>query len=1316
MEKPSLQPFDISDTSSIGTRWRKWKRSLDLFLDVSCIALPSRKKAYLLHYAGQEVQDIFYDTEGNDNPPPPGSDVHKEAIRILDEHFAPFASVPYDRFLFRSIKQQDAETVEKFTARLREQGRLCEYGAALDMRITEQIFDNCRSEELREVILRKKLMTVADILEQARIIETVQRNREQMKSPNVVNDTEVNLARISKKDVCYRCGNTGHFASDKRCPAKDKTCDRCNIVGHFHKMCKTKPETRRSMMKKHKKKIWQIRDNSDESSPVEDSECETDVEGSETDVQQINTTGVSHDKVTCYIGGVKLDWIVDSGAHVNVISRKTWSLLKNRGCTANNRPNPRKFLRVYGNGKLRVHKVIKTDIATRSKSVNHKVYVVDLEDGANLLCKNTSIALGILEIHGEVFSVSNGELPVGKVKNLQVEIKINDKVTPVQQPCRRLPIPLQSLVQDKLDDLLKQDIIEPAPLKITWASPLVVTPKDGGRNVRLCIDMRQANKAIIPERHPLPTFEEIMPHLEGAKIFSKIDLIKAFHQIELAPASREITTFVTPNAYYRYKRLMFGMSCAAEIFQREIERILKGLPGTKVFIDDILVFGATKDEHDRRVLAVMTRLKKHGLTVNMEKCEIGQHSVNFMGHTLSESGILPMNDKISAIKSFRRPRNAVEMRSFLGLANYVGRFIPNLSTISSPLREMTLKGSKFRWTDESEQSFDRIKTALSNPKHLGYYSPTYPTTLITDASDCGLGAVLLQTINKMPRVISYASKSLSATEKKYSTLDKEALAIVWAAERFQMYLKGLEFIIMTDHKPLLNIFNEKSTPNQRQEWWILRMQSFRYKITHVPGKINIADPLSRLSEVLRENTFDRRTEKELYSIVQINKPPAVTMNEMIMYSQDDKEIQEVKRALHNDIWNDVKRYMPFKSELCFAGEVLLRKNRVVVPSNLRETVLSLAHCGHPGREKMKRRLRVAVWWPGIDAQAEQKCKECFDCQLVAPFDKPEPMRIRELPSAPWVHLAGDFLGPLPNGNYLFVLIDLYSRYVLAEPMKRTTSSDVIRVLKQNFTKLGLPYALTFDNAKNFSSQELKDYCVDRGIKLLHTTPYWPSANGEVERQNRSFLKVLKISRQQGTDWKEALQEYLYMYAVTPHSVTGVSPAQLMFGRRFRDVIPHVHDAWDDGELRDRDLLAKCHAKEIRDKRVGAKESTVTVGDTVLMKNTTLQDKLASKFLPTPAKIVSRCSNSLTLETPDGQSYKRNTSHVKPFVNTAKQRETRYGVTEITQPDNQSVAASTKNNILTPVRQSVQEEKVQGKIELRPRREVRAPKWFNDYTP
>ncbi|XP_065094766.1 uncharacterized protein K02A2.6-like [Ochlerotatus camptorhynchus] len=296
---------------------------------------------------------------------------------------------------------------------------------------------------------------------------------------------------------------------------------------------------------------------------------------------------------------------------------------------------------------------------------------------------------------------------------------------------------------------------------------------------------------------------------------------------------------------------------------------------------------------------------------------------------------------------------------------------------------------------------------------------------------------------------------------------------------------------------------------------------------------------------------------------------------------------------------------------------------------------------------MKRRLRASVWWPGIDKDVEQRCKKCIECLAVGTGSNPEPLQIRAMPSKPWSHLSADFLGPLPSGRFLFVLVDYYSRYCVVEIMSTTTSAAVIQRLERIFTRLGLPDVLTTDNAANFCSQEFKDFCVDNGIKLAHTTPYWPAANGEVERQNRSILKVLKIGQMKGETLERCLQEYLYMYTVTPHSVTGVSPAELMFGRRFRDKFPQIsEDPILEDEIKDRDLMHKYQAKLYRDKRVNAQESNIGIGDQVLMKQQHRMNKLAPNFHPEPAVVIDRNGSNVIVQTEKGEIYRRNSSHLK----------------------------------------------------------------------
>lgn len=376
----------------------------------------------------------------------------------------------------------------------------------------------------------------------------------------------------------------------------------------------------------------------------------------------------------------------------------------------------------------------------------------------------------------------------------------------------------------ELDHLLEADVIEVAHGPTPWTSPIVVVPKQDG-NVRLCVDMRRANEAIIRERHPIPTVDEVVAELSNSKHFSKLDLRKGYHQIELHEESRPITTFVTHKGLFRYKRLMFGISSAPEMYQHIIQQVLQGCQGATNISDDTIVHGLTRKELDDRLHAVLKRLTERGLTINAEKCQFDMDRLKFMGHIISKDGISPAEDKIAAIKAAREPQNATEVRSFLyRLGEFCAKFIPNLATVADPLRQCTHTDKDFQWGKDQAAAFRELKQTLSQASTLALFDKTAHTTVVADASPVGLGAVLLQTQHGTHKPISYASRSLTDVERRYLQTEKEALALVWACERFNLYLIGRPFDLVTDHKPLETIYSPRSKPSARIERWVLRLQ------------------------------------------------------------------------------------------------------------------------------------------------------------------------------------------------------------------------------------------------------------------------------------------------------------------------------------------------------------------------------------------------------------------------------------------------------------------------------------------------------------
>ena len=729
----------------------------------------------------------------------------------------------------------------------------------------------------------------------------------------------------------------------------------------------------------------------------------------------------------------------------------------------------------------------------------------------------------------------------------------------------------------------------------------------------------------------------------------------------MSEESREITTFITHKGLYRYKRLIFGISSAPEKYQQVIQQTLQDIEGVQNISDDIIVHGATQEQHDERLRKVMMRLRERGLTLNLERCQFSMNESTFMGHVLSSRGVAVVADKVKAVVDAREPESVSEVRSFLGLVNYSGRFIPDLATLSEPLRRLMKKGAEFKWGPSQDAAFQKMKEELSRTEVLGYYDKEAVAHVITDSSPVELGAVLAQKQGGEFRVIMYASRSLTNVERRYSQTEREALAIVWACERFHTYLYGTKFLLITDHKPLEVLYSKKSNPPARIERWVLRMQEFDYTVKYKPGSENMADALSRL--IYRDHQQGRRienvAEEYVRFVAQTATPKAMTTREVEEHSHHDKELSDVRQCILVGDWNNKEtvQYFPVRGELCTKGKVVLRGTRIVIPRSLRQRVLSIAHEGHVGIVATKLRLRTKVWWPEIDKDAERYVRSCHGCQLVGQPTSPEPLMPTELPQGKWQDLSLDLLGPMPHGEYLLVVVDYYTRYYEVEILTSIVASQIILRLERILAVHGLPVSITSDNGPQFRSEEFEKYLVDNSILHRKVTPLWAQANGEVERQNRSLLKSMRIAQAEGKDWRIELVHYLATYRTTPHSVTGVCPAESLFGRRIRTKLPELCErAVNDEELRDRDREKKTKAKIYADTSRGAQPCGLQVGDQVLLKQKK-SNKLSTNFQPVPYEIAERKGNSVVIQSPQksqkGQ-YHRNVTEVKK-VNTREEQ-------------------------------------------------------------
>ena len=479
--------------------------------------------------------------------------------------------------------------------------------------------------------------------------------------------------------------------------------------------------------------------------------------------------------------------------------------------------------------------------------------------------------------------------------------------------------------------------------------------RDG--SVRICGDYKlTVNQAAKLDPYPLPKIEDLFAQLAGGKTFTKLDLAHAYQQIELDEDSKDCVTINTHKGLYRYNRLPFGVHSAPAIFQRTMEGLLKGIPHVAVYIDDILVSGKTEEDHMKTLDEVLTKLKKEGLRLKRDKCAFMLPKVQYLGHIISAEGLHPAEDKIRAITQAPAPQNLAQLRSFLGMVNYYGKFLHQLSSRLAPLYSLLQKGTKWHWKEEQEKAFQEVKKSLTSPKVLAHYDPNEKLQLSCDASPYGVGAVLSHVLKDgSEKPIAFASRSLAPAEKNYSQFDKEGLAVVFGVKRFHHYLFGRKFTIFSDHKPLQHIFSETRPIPQmasaRIQRWALTLSAYNYSIAYKPGSNHSnADLLSRLP--LSESVSNVPLPGETVLLMQTLQGSPVTAAQIKAWTDKDPILSRVRNLVLKG-WQEMNQdsLRPSeqrKNELSIEDGCVLWGCRVVVPSVGRERVLEELHAGHPG--------------------------------------------------------------------------------------------------------------------------------------------------------------------------------------------------------------------------------------------------------------------------------------------------------------------------------------------------------------------------------
>ncbi|XP_033730104.1 uncharacterized protein K02A2.6-like [Pecten maximus] len=1098
----------------------------------------------------------------------------------------------FERAKFNHRKQNEGEAADSFITALYGLVEHCEYGQLRDEMIRDRIVVGIRDSKLSEKLQLDATLTLEKAVAQVRQSEAVKKQQTVVRDSVVTTTTPSSsvdaLSKNSKKGYkhhgskrqydkshtskfqgqanqeCQRCG----FKHRKdKCPAFNATCRKCSKKGHFEKKCRTTL----SEIEQYKDDGYQFLGSIDDSSkPWTVSLC---------------------------MDGLPVEFKIDTGADVTAIPEVTFNKLKGLELEKTS-----KLLQGPGKNRLRVlGKFMSTLTTEKGVQATTEVYVIKTLNRALLgrpAIEKLNLVKTVADIHQQSVQIEEKkkQFPklfsgLGKFHG-EYKIELREDAKPYAiTTARRVALPLLDKVKDELQRMEQQGVISPVVEPTDWCSGLVVVPKKDGR-VRICVDLTQLNKSVRREHHQLPSVEQTLHSLTGAKVFSKIDAKAGFWQIPLEQTSRLLTTFITPFGRYCFNRLPFGISSAPEHFQRRMSQLLDSELGVVCQMDDVLIFGTNQEEHDQRLESVLKKLETAGVTLNEEKCEFSKPQVTFVGHIIDSTGIRPDPKKVQAILKFEAPSNVSEVRRFMGIVNQLGRFSPNIAEKSKPIRDLLQKDTTWLWGPPQSSAFQQIKQELSSTPVLSLYDPAAPTKVSADASSYGLGGVLLQkprdNSDQDWKPVAYASRAMNATEQRYAQVEKEALAATWACEKFSDLLVGMHFQIETDHKPLVSLLGSKplSELPPRVQRFRMRLMRYDYDINHVPGKLlYIADALSRAplrqSEPPEEESFHQEVEAYVDSIL-MNVPASEARLEEIRLKLREDSVCGIILSYCQDGWPGYEKpsisvatrpYWQVKDELSVCQGLLLRGNRLVIPTSLRAEIMQKLHDGHQGIVKCRERAKDSVWWPGMNREIADVVKNCTTC-IRKRADIPEPLKPSEFPERPWQKLGTD-LFHWKGSNYLLV-VDYFSRYIELAKLSSTTSPDIVLHLQSMFARHGIPETLVSDNGPQYASAVFQQFADKYGFIHRTSSPHHPQGNGETERAVQTVKRLFGGSK----------DSYLALlaYRATPLRC-GHSPAELLMGRKIRTTLPenpnNLEPKWPD--------LTDFRAKE-REHRVLQKQN------------------------------------------------------------------------------------------------------------------------------
>lgn len=829
----------------------------------------------------------------------------------------------------------------------------------------------------------------------------------------------------------------------------------------------------------------------------------------------------------------------------------------------------------------------------------------------------------IKELPEKFKDVCVNDLPKGLPPTRKISHRIC--LTPGAEVPSRPPFRLSAKENDEVHKIIKEyleaGIIRPS-CSPGGAPVLLVRKKDG--TLRMCVDYRALNKVTIKNNYPLPLIEDLLDCLGPARYFTKIDLKSGYHQVQVAEEDVYKTAFRTRFGQYEFLVVPFGLTGAPGTFMALMndtfrEELLKYVV---VFLDDILVFSKTAEEHYQHVKLVLDKLHKDKWYINYKKCSWAEKEVEYLGFQVGNGKIAPLQDKVHKIKEWPTPRKERDIQCFMGLANYYRKFIKHFARRAAPLTNLLKKEQQFAWTDECERSFNDIKEALINSPVLQLPNAEKRFFVTTDASDQAVGAILEQEGDKGLHPVAYDSRKLSKEEQRYPTHEKELLGIIQALKTWRHQLLGKKFTVATDHQPLKWLLTQPHLSG-RQARWLDTLAEFDFEIVYKAGKENqAADALSRC---------------HLNVVCEIEEDGSL-IEEINRAIQEDEHFKEIyQRIKSGNAWpSDADYQLNEKGQLGFKG-------RLCIPNNctIKKKLFAEHHCsdisGHLGVIKTYDQMYQRYYWPNMFKDIEKLVTHCEVCQQNKVINqKPSGLlQPLQVPSRRWEEICMDFVSGLPKTKHgfdtIWTIMDRLSKRLHLIPVKATTTAEKLAKLFFDgiFKHHGMPKVIVSDRDPRFCSRFWQELTKYMDTRLAMTTAFHPQANGQIERTNRCVIEMLRTVTKKDNEWLDKLPAIEFAYNNAKNATTELTPFMMDTGRN--PLVPanlvrkerlmgdtearRTINTWSSLLQQARDNMATAQQRAAKYANQGRRAVSFQVGDMVYLSTENLNIKGHTKFKP-----------------------------------------------------------------------------------------------------